>query len=137
MITSWITRFSRDECGSIAVWMAGGLSVIMGIGAISVDIGRIYLEEQRLQATADTAALAAVRAFRANEDTAAAAMAYVEKNMPSSIYGSVLSAADVQEGEWSQDTSTFTPGGATPNAVRVRCGAARPTVTPSRPSWPD
>lgn len=112
-----ITTFRRDERGSVAVWIAGGFTAIMGIGAIAMDLGHLYVEEQRLQATADIAVLAASKAFAAGEDAGAAAMGYVEKNMPSSFYGNVLSAPDVQQGVW--NGTSFTPGGASPNAVRV------------------
>ena len=119
MTKPWITTFSRDERGAVAIWIAGGFSALLGLGAIAVDIGHLYLEEQRLQVTADTAVLAAAKALHAGEDAGAAAMDYVEKNAPSSIYGNVLSAPDVEEGEWHGATGTFTPGGASPNAVRV------------------
>jgi len=83
MTPFWSTAFGRDERGSVAVWMAGGFAAIMGVGAIAMDLGHVYVEEQRLQSTADIAVLAASKAFEGGGDVTATALDYVEKNMPS------------------------------------------------------
>lgn len=46
----------RDE-GAILVWMLLMMTVIVGFGAITVDVGRMYVEKRELQNGADAAAL--------------------------------------------------------------------------------
>lgn len=50
---------ARDERGSVIIWMAFMLTVILGLGAITVDLGSWYTHKRHLQTQADAAALAA------------------------------------------------------------------------------
>jgi Flp pilus assembly protein TadG len=45
--------------GAVLVWLALSMSVLVGFGALVVDVGRMYVEERQLQNGADAAALAA------------------------------------------------------------------------------
>ena len=54
-----MTRRSRgSDRGAILVWMALSMSVLVGFGAVVVDVGRMYVEKRELQNGADAAALA-------------------------------------------------------------------------------
>lgn len=65
-------NFLGDARGSIAVMSAVLMTVVIGIAAFGVDVGNIYLDRRKAQATVDLAALAAVSDL-ANADKAAAA----------------------------------------------------------------
>lgn len=61
MSTRTNTSRTRDEHGAVAVIVAlFATAVFFGLGAISVDVARWYLEAQRVQKAADAAALAGV-----------------------------------------------------------------------------
>lgn len=47
----------RDE-GAVLVWVALTLTILLGFGALVIDIGRLYVERRELQNGADAAALA-------------------------------------------------------------------------------
>ena len=87
------------------------LGVVLGIGALAVDGANLYLQRDRLQATADAAALAAAAVLP--DATAAKNMAldYATKNMPAERYGNVLAIADIVVGNWNGQTRTFAPAG--------------------------
>jgi Flp pilus assembly protein TadG len=53
-----VRRDSRDR-GAVLVWLALSMPVLLGFGALIVDVGRMYVEERELQNGADAAALAA------------------------------------------------------------------------------
>lgn len=50
----------RDDKGAALLWLAGSLIVLIAASAFAVDLGWIYLNNSRLQAAADSAALAGV-----------------------------------------------------------------------------
>ncbi len=114
MITIKTRDLLRDEQGSVAVWIAGGMTALMGMAALAIDTSHVYLEQNRLQATADSAALAASAVMSGGgnaQDASDAAIEYAQKNMPPAMYGSVLASQDVVSGEWDSITSSFSPGG--------------------------
>ena len=51
-------RFLKDESGSAAVMVAVSLVAIFGMMGLAIDVGQLRLTKQRLQMTADAAALA-------------------------------------------------------------------------------
>jgi len=53
------TAFKRDESGAIMVFFAISLVVLLGLVAISFDMGRINITQTELQSYADNVALAA------------------------------------------------------------------------------
>ena len=122
MVTKETRELLRDEEGAVAVWMAAGMTALMGMAALAIDTGHVYSEQNRLQAAADAAALAASAVMATGgsaQDAEDAAIEYAEKNLPPETFGNVLSEADIQEGEWDSDARSFSPGGSSPNAVRV------------------
>jgi hypothetical protein len=48
---------TQRDSGAVLVWMLLMLTVIVGFGAITVDVGRMYVEKRELQNGADAAAL--------------------------------------------------------------------------------
>jgi uncharacterized membrane protein len=52
-------RFAKDERGTIAIVSAVSLPVVIGAGALAVDVGSVYLDRRAAQAAVDLAAMAA------------------------------------------------------------------------------
>ena len=116
-----ISAFAGDESGAAVIWLGLSLTALMGFGALAVDLGHVYVQENRLQFTADIAAAAAARALDGGDadEVKATAVDYARKNMPTALFGNVLKNDDVELGSWDGDSHTFTAGAADPNAVRV------------------
>jgi hypothetical protein len=114
-----LTAVWRDRRGAAAPMMAFGIVVILGAAAIGVDLTRVRALQQSLSLAADAAALAAAARLPDEDAARAAALAYVEKNMPSADYGAVLSEDDVEIGHWDPKARTFTPGGTIPASASV------------------
>jgi hypothetical protein len=83
----WLTRRLNGDGGAIAtivvILLAGG--VLLGMGALVVDVGRIYGEQRELQNGADAAALAvaqgcAVGAATCDTSTSGTALTYANGN---------------------------------------------------------
>jgi hypothetical protein len=72
-------RHDSPDRGAVLVWLALSMSVLVGLGALVVDVGRMYVEERELQNGADASALAAATLCAdgrcAQATTAAAALA--------------------------------------------------------------
>lgn len=63
MIARWRKRWQRlrrDQGGAVALVTVGSLASLLGLTALAVDLGSLYLASRRLQGAADAAALAAV-----------------------------------------------------------------------------
>ena len=111
-------RFRRDESGSVLPVTVVMLVVILGMGALAVDVTRGYAMRDQLQASADAAALAGA-SLVFNETTArASAVEFGNLNAPAA-YPNIMTDADIVFGSWSSSTKTFSPGGANPNAVQA------------------
>jgi uncharacterized membrane protein len=55
-----IRHFVRDRAGNIAILAAVFSSVLMGVGALGIDTGKVFLDRRKAQSVTDLAALAAV-----------------------------------------------------------------------------
>jgi hypothetical protein len=124
-------RLWRDERGGGTIFGLFWFAVTVGICGLAVDVTDGFRSRTMLQATADSAALAA--AIELPDATAAVTTAvdYAEQNMTPGTNGSVLLASDVTPGLWEPATRTFVPAGDVPVAtpldavhVMVRRGAA-------------
>ena len=51
--------FGRDERGTVAILSAVSLTMVIGAGALAVDIGSVYLDRRAAQAATDLAAMSA------------------------------------------------------------------------------
>jgi hypothetical protein len=114
-----VSRFGGDESGAIAIWVAVGMPMIMGIAALAFDMNQLYVTKARLQHTADAAAIAAAQALPDQSAVITAAQNYATMNMPSATHGIVVASGDVTMGNWDPDTRVFTPSGIPENEVRV------------------
>ena len=114
-----LREFARDTQGSTIIMVAVGLLMILGVASLSIDALYLYVLKDRLQTTADIAALAAVQDIEDEDQAIATAIEYVTRNMDTQDHGEVLSPADVVLGRWDTDARSFTPGGAPANAVQV------------------
>jgi Putative Tad-like Flp pilus-assembly len=95
---------------------------IISSAALGIDYARAVTVRKLLTNAADAAALAAASRLPDAAAARVAAIKYVEKNLPSSEYGTVVDAGDVQIGTWNRTKRTFTPNAdvdAGGGAVRV------------------
>jgi hypothetical protein len=112
-------NFVRDTQGSSITVVAVALFMILGVASLSIDALYLYVLKDRLQTTADVAALAAVQDIEDQDQAKATAIEYATKNMDTDDHGEVLSLGDVVIGGWDPDTRIFTPNADPANAVRV------------------
>src|SRR5580700_5856146 len=57
-IESFVRRLGRDQSGTVAIYVAITFAVLLGFGALVVDVGSILYAQRELQSTADVAAMA-------------------------------------------------------------------------------
>jgi Flp pilus assembly protein TadG len=114
-----VRRFSHDCEGAVAAMAAVSLVVILGFGAFAIDMSYAYATRNRLQVTAEAAALAAAPELPNQAAATAKALEYVEDNMPAANNGMVLDSSDVVFGNWNPTTETWTAGASPINAVEV------------------
>jgi uncharacterized membrane protein len=106
-------RFGRDERGSVAVILAFALPAIVGVAALSVDVGSVYLATRRLQGVADLAAMAAARNPSSAQTAATATVA-------DNAFDAAVSTQVV--------TGQYVPDPTVPAAQRFQAGGASPTA---------
>ena len=71
----------RDQKGSVAVFTALAMTVLLGFAALVVDVGVLYLNRSQLINTVDAAALAGVQELPGGTEAArASASSYAEEN---------------------------------------------------------
>jgi Flp pilus assembly protein TadG len=126
-------RLWRDERGGVAPLIAGGAVMLLGFLALAVDGGMLYGLRNRMQATADAAALAGASQLPNEIDARALAQSFAGKNMPADQdgNGTVLAGGDVSVGRWNWPTRTFTANLAPLNAVRVIVRRTQATGNPA------
>lgn len=123
-ISSELAAFTQSEDGGMT---AGGLIftiIFLAFGGLAVDVSNAVNQRTQLQATADSAAHTALytRNYTLTataDDARAAALALSESNMPSSFFGGVISASDIEFGVWNRTTRAFTVDETSRSAVRV------------------
>jgi len=64
-------KFVRDDKGQILPWMAPLMVVFLGFAGLTIDLGRGWMTYRELQASADAAALAGVKAMSGSNATVA------------------------------------------------------------------
>ena len=103
--------------GVAAIFALVILTVLLGFTALTVDVGHIYNVRAELQNAADAAALAGIQMLPDEELARQTARDYA--NMNYGRYGEIVSASDVELGNWNWDTGIYLPGGTPVNAVHV------------------
>lgn len=133
-ITILAARLARDRRGVIALFFALAIPVLVAAVAYAVDFTNYRVIESRLQAAADSGALAGVKALDTPGGAADEAVRLAMANVPAN-WGDVVRDSDVATGLWSVSggVGSFAAGGAEPNAVRVR--AARSPARGNAASW--
>ncbi len=116
-----ISRLWRDEAGSVITLVAMATTTFLGLAAMAVDLSYAIVLQSRLQAAADSAALAAAVALPDQTAALAQAQAYAEKNLAVSENGTVLAVNDAVFGNWNNATRAFVANPPTDpiNAVQI------------------
>lgn len=109
---------------------AGALTVLLGCGALAVDVSYIRLAQAQAQDVVDAASVAALWAARATGDLAdgeAAAQAILNLNP---VVGGTATLQSIEFGDWDSVDRTLSPDELTPNAVRVTLGRVGDNAVP-------
>jgi hypothetical protein len=112
-------RFRHDQRGGVLPLVGLCLTVILGFAALAIDVGQERALYATVEATADSAALAAASQLPNEKKARAAAVEYAEKNMPPEQNGTVLADGDIVFGTWYEGRREFVAGGPFTNAVQV------------------
>lgn len=126
-------QFSRSQKGAVSVLVALALPMLMGVGALAVDLAYLHVVRNELQNDADAAALAGARKLYANGastlDWSAAASTAQDAIALNRAASHALADGLVQTGYWdTTQTSTglqglpMTPGPNDAPAVQVSLG---------------
>ncbi len=120
MSSKILNQFLHDESGSYTLWSLVWFILFLGLGGLAADMTDAYRNQTLLQATADSAALAAIMSVeKSGEDPVGEANYYAAANMNDANHGQVLADSDVTFGVWDFDSRSFTPGAVPTNAVLV------------------
>lgn len=117
MMSNHIRRFARDQGGAVLLVFAVSLPVFLMVLAFVIDGGLVRLNANRLQVSADAAALAGASQLPDDAMVKTAALEYSDKNYEPVGGSRVLRASDVLTGHW--DGSAFEAGAEPKNAVQV------------------
>jgi Flp pilus assembly protein TadG len=109
----------RDERGATVVVVAIASTALIGVAALAIDASFLYVSRNKLQMTADAAALAGAAKLPTDANVRAEAIALAQLNMPVARNGNVLVAGDIVTGNWNKATKVFTAAGTPKNAVKV------------------
>lgn len=115
-------RTRRDRDGSYAILFGFFLVILLGFGALAIDVSYVRLAQMQTQDIADAASQAALYRLRRTGDLADArdaALSVVDNNR---VVGAVPDLDDVTFGVWDHTASppSFTATEERPNAVKVR-----------------
>ena len=109
---------NKKQQGYVALVLAGGLTALLGVSALAVDLGYMQMKHSDLQTAADAGALAGAAALLSNRGDAAAikaeALAYMRNNLRADDQPEL--AATTADVVLLQDGVT---GGENPNQVEV------------------
>jgi Flp pilus assembly protein TadG len=114
--------FFKSESGAAAVYVAIGLVILVGCGALALDIAHMVTVKSQLQKAADAGSMAGARALwpmvqpvvgptTINPDCAAAFLAAQVTTLRNQVDGSTLAPdgeISIQVGLWDYGTRTFT-----------------------------
>jgi len=112
-------RFATDESGGGTVMGLFWFILLVGICGMAVDVTDGFRARTMLQATADSAALAAAVDLPNSVTAVSTAVSYAYGNMKQSENGTVLRASDVHVGLWNGATKSLDRNAVLPDAVMV------------------
>jgi hypothetical protein len=121
-------KFLDDELGGGTIMGLLWFMLLVGITGMAVDTTNGFRNRTMLQATADAAVLAAVIDLPNEATAVATAVFYSVSNMPGTMYGEVLKAADVEVGAWDMAARSHTEGGVVPDPLDPAGGLFPDTV---------
>lgn len=117
-----ITRLLHRERGAVLVLVALLMLVFVGIAALVIDLGHLYVVRNELQNAADSGALAGALALYSDDPVAGvqiqadanqaaydAATRNSSENLPVEVNWSGGNGGDIQRGHWSFSEHKFTP----------------------------
>ena len=109
----------KNRRGVVAVIIATSTVVFVGLAALAIDLGHLFVVRNELQNAADAGALAGARFLYNNNGTAVnatanitaynAAIANQSEKVPVEVRWSGGNTGDIERGHWSFATRTFTP----------------------------
>ncbi len=114
-------RFLRTEDGGMTALGLMLLLCALTFSGLAMDVAFAYKTRTELQIASDAAAHAALytRELGSLDDARTAALDLVEKQLPSAVYGTVLTADDIQFGTFDETAEVFTPDNSQRGAVMV------------------
>jgi hypothetical protein len=109
----------KNRKGTVAVIIAIASFVFVGLAALAIDLGHLFVVRNELQNAADAGALAGARFLydvngiavnsSANIDAYNAAISNRSDQVPVDVHWSGGNSGDIQRGHWCFATRTFTP----------------------------
>lgn len=109
----------RDRGGAIAILVAIAMPALIGAMVFAIDFTNFRITQNRLQAAADAAAIAGVKALDTPGDVATEAIRLARANVPAS-WGNITIDTDVTIGHYSAAGGFLIGSSPDGNAVRVR-----------------
>lgn len=125
MTTSQVRRQLRSERAQVLVATALALGVLLAMGVVGVDLGRLALTATEVQTVADIAATAGAMALLNDDNPVSNAQHVVHRNLVDGKRATI-SGDDLELGHYSWESRAFMPGGSPTDAVRA---TAHATVT--------
>lgn len=113
-------KFFALEGGWASIFALYMIILMMVIGGVSVDMTRANRDKTMLHSVTDSAALAAAQFLPDTAQARTAALAYLNRHLPSETYGNVVLEDDIIFGRWNKDSRTLHPGDVDSDAVMVR-----------------
>ena len=114
--------FVKSSEGGITVLAISFLILALMVGGLAIDVSNLMTARTQLQIAADSTAHAALleREFKTEADAKVSALALLQRNMPSSQFGDLLTTNEIEFGLWDAVSETFTPVSGEKSAVRVQ-----------------
>ena len=109
---------ARDESGAAAIMLGIALPPLMAVGALTLDLGSLYLAERKLQSISDAAAAAAVSGGLEGNEAEIVAQVVAESGVDGITVVEVTNGEYVRDPELAWD-QRFDETGLYPNATRV------------------
>lgn len=117
-------RFLRNEEGGVTILSALTMPVMLGMGALAVDVSMLRYNAMRLQSAADAGAVGGVRRLPTSTDAIHDAVTLANLNAPPNA-GQVTLDSDVELIVYDPSTKTYRAADANTPANAVRVTAAR------------